>query len=130
MEWIGAPDFGPLGVEHSPTGARGCRCRRPCDAAAEAWSIRPERPIHWLEVIARAPRLGAVRRPKGTPIWKLEAALKCRSCRKGRYAPPVHMIKLTQSARSRPMFGYIRTMMIDEKGELEKAYAHVQTVTC
>jgi hypothetical protein len=29
-------------------------------------------------------------------IWKLEAALKCRSCKKGRYAPPVHMIKLTQ----------------------------------
>ena len=26
---------------------------------------------------------------------KLEASLKCRSCRKGRYAPPVHMIKLT-----------------------------------
>jgi hypothetical protein len=24
------------------------------------------------------------------------AALKCRSCKKGRYPPPVHMIKLTQ----------------------------------
>jgi hypothetical protein len=36
-----------------------------------------------------------IRRPWDTPIWKLEAALKCRSCRKGRYAPPVHMIKLT-----------------------------------
>jgi hypothetical protein len=25
----------------------------------------------------------AIRRPRDTPIWKLEAALKCRSCRKG-----------------------------------------------
>jgi hypothetical protein len=25
-----------------------------------------------------------------TPIWKLEAALKCRSRKKGRYAPPAH----------------------------------------
>jgi hypothetical protein len=30
-------------------------------------------------------------------LWKLEAALKCRSCKKGRYAPPVHMIKLTET---------------------------------
>jgi len=28
--------------------------------------------------------LDAIRRPRDTPIWKLEAALKCRSCRKGR----------------------------------------------
>jgi hypothetical protein len=27
--------------------------------------------------------LYAIRRPHDTPIWKLEAALKCRSCRKG-----------------------------------------------
>jgi hypothetical protein len=37
-----------------------------------------------------------VRRPRDTPIWKLEAALKCRSCRTPRYSPRVHMIKLTQ----------------------------------
>jgi hypothetical protein len=41
-------------------------------------------------------RLNAIRRPGDTPIWKLEAALKCRSCKRGRYAPPVHMIKLTK----------------------------------
>jgi hypothetical protein len=35
----------------------------------------------------------AIRRPRNTPIWKLEAALKCRSCKKGRAAS--HMIKLT-----------------------------------
>jgi hypothetical protein len=35
--------------------------------------------------------------PRNTPIWKLEAALKCRSCKKGRYAPQVHMIKLTET---------------------------------
>jgi hypothetical protein len=39
--------------------------------------------------------LNAIRRPRDTPIWKIEAALKCRSCRKGRYAPPVHTVKLT-----------------------------------
>jgi hypothetical protein len=36
--------------------------------------------------------LDAIRRPSDTPIWKLEASLKCRSCRKGRHAPPVRMI--------------------------------------
>jgi hypothetical protein len=32
----------------------------------------------------------------------VEAALKCRSCRKGRYAPPVHMIKLTETREITP----------------------------
>jgi hypothetical protein len=36
------------------------------------------------------------------PIWKLEAALKCRSCKKGRHAPPVHMIKLTEAREITP----------------------------
>ena len=39
--------------------------------------------------------LDAVRRD--APIWKLEASLKCRSCRKGRHAPPVRMVKLTEA---------------------------------
>ena len=46
--------------------------------------------------------LSAIRRPRDTPIWKLEAALKCRSCKKGRYAPPVHMIKLTATQERAP----------------------------
>jgi hypothetical protein len=37
--------------------------------------------------------LDAIRRPRDTPIWKLEAALKCRSCGTGRYKPAVHMVK-------------------------------------
>jgi hypothetical protein len=41
--------------------------------------------------------LDAIRRPRDTLIWKLEAALKCRSCKKERYAPPVHMIKLKEA---------------------------------
>jgi hypothetical protein len=41
-------------------------------------------------------------RPRDTPIWKLGAALKCRSCKKGRYAPPVHMIKLTETQEIMP----------------------------
>ena len=59
--------------------------------------------LGWLEVECNRCKtraslpLDAIRRPRDTPIWKLEAALKCRSCRKGRYAPPVHMIKLTET---------------------------------
>jgi hypothetical protein len=48
-------------------------------------------------------------RPRDTPIWKLEAALKCRSCKKGRYAPPVHMIKLTATQEITPYQWCIRT---------------------
>jgi hypothetical protein len=80
-------------------------------AEAEAWSIRmegyggPAQPsptigqclnggLGWLEVECNRCKtraslpLADIRRPRDTPIWKLEAALKCRSCRKGRYAPP------------------------------------------
>jgi hypothetical protein len=56
---------------------------------------------HRCETSASIP-LDAVRRPRDTPIWKLEAALKCRSFKKGRYVPPVHMIKLTQQREIAP----------------------------
>jgi hypothetical protein len=46
--------------------------------------------------------LDAIRRPRSTPIWRLEASLKCRSCTKGRYAPPVHMIRLTEMQEIAP----------------------------
>jgi hypothetical protein len=46
--------------------------------------------------------LDCVRRPRDTPIWKLEAALKCRSCRTPRYSPPVHMIRLTEERQTVP----------------------------
>jgi hypothetical protein len=88
-------------------------------AEAEAWSVQmvdygwPAQPsptiaqrlnggYGWLEVERRLCKarasipLDAIWCPRNTPIWKLEAALKCQSCRKGRYSPPVHMIKLTQ----------------------------------
>ena len=62
----------------------------------------------WLEVMchrcetrASLP-LEAVRRPRDTPIWKLEAALKCRSCATPRYAPPAHMIRLTRERKIAP----------------------------
>jgi hypothetical protein len=94
-------------------------------AEAEAWSIQmegyggPAQPsptigqclnggYGWLEVECHRCKtraslpLDAIRRPRNTRIWKLEAALKCRSCRKGRYAPPVHMIKLTQEREIAP----------------------------
>jgi hypothetical protein len=94
-------------------------------AEAEAWSIRvegnggPAQPsptigqclnggLGWLEVECNRCKtraslpLDAIRRPRDTPLWRLEASLKCRSCRKGRYAPPVHMIKLTERREITP----------------------------
>jgi hypothetical protein len=102
------------------------RANRDADRAeAEAWSIRmegfggPAQPsptiaqclnggLGWLEVECNRCKtraslpLDAIRRPRTTPLWKLEASLKCRSCRKGRYAPPVHMIKLTDQREITP----------------------------
>src|SRR5260370_34686203 len=46
--------------------------------------------------------LDAIRRARETPVWKLEASLKYRSCRTPRYSPPVHMFKLTMDPRSPP----------------------------
>ena len=37
---------------------------------------------HRCETEASIP-LDAIRRPRDTPIWKLEAAPKCRSCKEG-----------------------------------------------
>jgi hypothetical protein len=94
-------------------------------AEVEAWSIRmegyggPAQPsptigqcltggLGWLEVECNRCKtraslpLDAIRRPRNTPPWKLEASLKCRSCRKGRYAPPVHIIKLTEQREISP----------------------------
>lgn len=94
-------------------------------AEAEAWSVRMEGyggpaqqsptiaqclrgGLGWLEVEcdrcktkASLP-LDAIRRPRDTPIWKLEASWKCRSCRKGRTAPPVRMIKRTAAREITP----------------------------
>jgi hypothetical protein len=56
---------------------------------------------HRCETEASIP-LEHVRRPRDTPIWKLEAALKCRSCRTPRYSPRVHMIKLTMQREIAP----------------------------
>src|SRR5438876_3348265 len=94
-------------------------------AEAEAWSIRmegyggPAQPsptigqclsgdLGWFEVECNRCKtraslpLDAIRRLRDTPIWKLEASLKCRSCRKGRSAPPVRMIKLTEARAITP----------------------------
>jgi len=99
--------------------------REAARAEAEAWSIRmeghggPAQPsptlaqclnggYGWLQVKCRRCEteasipLDCIRRPGDTPIWKLEASLKCRSCRKGRYSPPVHMIRLTQQRQTMP----------------------------
>jgi hypothetical protein len=42
-------------------------------------------------------------------------------CKKGRYAPPVHMIKLTQEREIAPTFGYIPATMIGDRTEAAPA---------
>jgi hypothetical protein len=94
-------------------------------AEAEAWSLRmegfggPAQPspttgqclnggLGRLEVECNRCKtraslpLDAIRRPRDPPLRELEASLKCRSCRKGRTAPPVHMIKLTATREITP----------------------------
>jgi hypothetical protein len=66
----------------------------------------------WAQRFVKA-TLEATRRPRDTPpIWKLEAALKCRSYKKGHYAPPVHMIKLTETREITP---YVWVHLDDER---------------
>lgn len=117
-----------MGAKIRAQGAReaAVKAAREADRAeCEAWSIQmegyggPALPsptlaqclnggLGWLEVeCARCKTraslpLEAIRRPRDTPIWKLESSLKCRSCRHGRYAPPVRMIKLTDSQEISP----------------------------
>jgi ribosomal protein L44E len=94
-------------------------------AEAEAWSVRmegyggPAQPsptigqclnggYGWLEIECRRCKtraslpLDAIRRPRDTPIWKLEAAFRCRSCGTRRYKPPVRMIKLAEQREITP----------------------------
>src|ERR1700716_3757203 len=62
----------------------------------------------WLEVECHRCKtrasipLDAIRRPRNTPIWKLEGSFRCRSCGTRRYKPPVHMIKLTEAREITP----------------------------
>jgi hypothetical protein len=121
---VGMADTRTGGPQQAPQRAQ--EAAREADRAeAEAWSVRmegyggPAQPsptiaqclnggMGWLEAeCARCKTpaslpLDAIRRPRDTPIWKLEASLKCRSCKKGRYAPPVRMTKLTETREITP----------------------------
>jgi hypothetical protein len=112
-------------------------------AEAERWSIRmegyggPAQPsptiaqclnggYGWLQVKCHRCETEAsiplqhLRRPRDTPIWKLEAALKCWSCRTPRYSPPVHMIRLTEERQTVP---YVWVHPDDDTGEVTALYA-------
>jgi hypothetical protein len=62
----------------------------------------------WLEVMCKRCEtraslpLDAIRRPRDTPIWKLESAFRCRSCGTPRYRAPVHIIRLTKERSIAP----------------------------
>lgn len=122
--WGGRISAAKINAEQARKRAR--EAAREADRAeAHAWSLRmegfggPAQPsptiaqclnggYGFLEVKCRrcdtkaSIPLEAVRRPCDTPIWKLEASLKCRSCRKGKYAPPVYMIRLTETREIMP----------------------------
>jgi hypothetical protein len=90
--------FGQIASDNRPR-ASYAAMSTPAGAIAGAATAR----VRLIGVAARQGiPLDAIRCPRDTPIWKLEAALKCRSCKKGRYAPPVHMIKLTQEREIAP----------------------------
>jgi len=117
-----------MGVEMRAQTAREAaqKAAREADRAeAHAWSLRmegcggPAQPsptigqcingrLGWLEVECHRCKTRAslppadIRRPRDTPTWKIEAALKCRSRRTPRYSPPVRMIKLTQQPELSP----------------------------
>ena len=122
--WGGRVSAAKINAEH--TRKRATEAVREADRAeAHAWSLRmegfsgPAQPsptiaqclnggygrlevkCHRCETRASIP-LDAITRPRNTPIWKLEASLKCRSCRRGRYAPPVHMIRLAEQREITP----------------------------
>ncbi len=94
-------------------------------ALAEEWSVRmegfggPAQPsptiaqcmnggLGWLEVECLRCHtrvslpLQHIRRPPDTPVWKLEAGLRCRSCATLRYRPPVRLVKLTAEREINP----------------------------
>ena len=117
-----------MGAKMRAEGARkrAAETAREADRAeAEAWSIRmegyggPAQPsptiaqclnggYGWMEIECNRCKtrasipLNAIRRPRDTPIWKLEGSFRCRSCGTRRYKPPVHMIKLTQEREITP----------------------------
>jgi hypothetical protein len=66
--------------------------------------------------------LDAIRRPGHTPIWKLEASLKCRSCCKSRHVPPAHMARPIEGAHA-VQVGSIRTTKNDRAAGAERQRA-------
>ena len=122
--WSGRVSAAKINAEHARK--RAIEAVREADRAeAHAWSLRmegfggPAQPspaiaqclnagygclevkCHRCGKKASIP-LGAKWRPRNRPIWMLEASLKCRSCRHGKYAPPVHMIRLTEEREITP----------------------------
>ena len=117
-----------IGAEIDAEGARkrAFEAIREADRAeAYAWSVRmegyggPAQPsptigqcinggLGWLEVECNRCKTRAslplkdIRRPRDTPIWKLEGSFRCRSCGTRRYRPRVHMIKLTERQEITP----------------------------
>lgn len=94
-------------------------------ALAEEWSVRmegfggPAQPsptiaqclsggLAWLEVECMRCHTRAslplqhIRRPRDTPVWKLEASLRCRACATPRRKAPARMVKLTERQEISP----------------------------
>lgn len=73
---------------------RCCR-RQPCqDLCSKIWRRGSRQGSAIFKRVFGHERYAAGKKPR-PPC--LEASLKCRSCRKGRWAPPVRMLKLTEA---------------------------------
>jgi hypothetical protein len=64
-------------AQPSPTIAK-CSTAAMAGSKSNATVVRPAPACHAMSSVGRSI----------SPIWKPEAALKCRSCKRGRYAPP------------------------------------------
>ena len=84
---------------------------------------RVHREFQEQEMRVRSHPLGRHRRPRDTPIWKLEAALRCRSCGP---APSAHMIKLTETGENHALrLGASGRGEVSPSGRVDSRYAKV-----
>jgi hypothetical protein len=94
IEYVGRLSWRPLGHNPMPIVSLGLN-RTEVDTARIAAQPSPtigqwlNGDLGWLEAECNRCKtrasllLDAIRRPRNTPIWKLEAAPKCRSCKRG-----------------------------------------------
>jgi hypothetical protein len=113
IEYVGRLSWRPLGHNPMPIVSLGLN-RTEVDTARRAAQPSPtigqwlNGDLGWLEAECNRCKtrasllLDAIRRPRNTPIWKLERRRNADHASEGRDAPSVHMIKLTERQEITP----------------------------